>query len=238
MHKLHSSRKKISVIVAAYNQEEFIGRCLRSLLHQTLSHEKYEIIVVNDGSTDRTSYALEQFNDNENPVRVIQNKKNKGLPASLNLGIRASRTGYIVRVDGDDFVNANFLNFLHLYLITNPEADAVACDYLLLDDKERVLARANCAKEPIACGIMFKKNLLVKIGLYDEKFLRHEEKDLKIRFEKKYTIHRLAVPLYRYRRHENNITNNAFEMNRHKKRLIEKHGLFLRASQKKERAHS
>jgi len=221
-------RPKISVIVAAYNQEKFIGRCLRSLLHQTLSHENYEIIVVDDGSSDRTSYALKQFNDHENPVKVIHNKKNRGLPASLNRGIRAARAPVIVRVDADDFVNTNFLNFLYFYLVTNPETDAVACDYLLLDDKEKVLARVNCGLKPIACGVMFKKSHLLKIGLYDKRFLRHEEKDLRIRFEKKYKINRLAIPLYRYRRHKNNITNNVLEMKKHKRFLIQKHKLFAR----------
>lgn len=67
------------MIVAAYNQEKFIGRCLRSLLHQTIPHENYEIIVVNDGSTDRTPYALELFHD---AIRPITNETNLGLPAS------------------------------------------------------------------------------------------------------------------------------------------------------------
>ena len=68
---------KVSVIVAAYNQERFIGRCLRSLLHQTLDHKDYEIIVVNDGSSDLTSYALKLFSDpSETVVNVISNERN------------------------------------------------------------------------------------------------------------------------------------------------------------------
>ena len=67
----------VSIIVSAYNQERFIGRCLRSLLHQTIPHNNYEIIVVNDGSTDKTAYALELFCDPKNSViRVINNEKN------------------------------------------------------------------------------------------------------------------------------------------------------------------
>ena len=58
---MNSKEPLVSVIVAAYNQEKFIGRCLRSLLDQTLPKDSYEIIVVNDGSTDRTSYALDLF---------------------------------------------------------------------------------------------------------------------------------------------------------------------------------
>lgn len=212
---------KVSVIVAVHNQERFIGRCLRSLLHQTLPHEDYEIIVVNDGSSDRTAYALELFYD---AVRTVTNETNLGLPASLNIGIRAARAPYVVRVDSDDFVNANFINFLHFYLETNEHVDAVACDYLLLDDKETVLERVDCMERPIACGIMFRKDRLFDIGLYDENFRCHEERELRIRFEKKHSIRRLELPLYRYRRHENNITNNAAEMERHRQNLLRKHG--------------
>ena len=97
---------KISVIVAVYNQEHYIGRCLRSLLHQTLHHSDYEIIVVNDGSIDRTSYALDLFCDPfESIVKVLTNKANQGLPSSLNKALKVARAPYIVRVDSDDFVN-------------------------------------------------------------------------------------------------------------------------------------
>ena len=101
--------KKISVIVAAYNQEKFIGRCLRSLLNQSINPSEFEIIVVNDGSTDRTSYALELFHGS---ITVIENSVNLGLPAALNVGINHSSSEYLIRVDSDDYVNSNFLNFL------------------------------------------------------------------------------------------------------------------------------
>lgn len=216
---------KVSVIVAAYNQERFIGRCLRSLLHQTLQPHDYEVIVVDDGSTDRTAYALSLFTDRfDAPIKIITNESNLGLPASLNRGIKAARGRYIVRVDSDDFVNANFINFLQFYLESNDYADAVACDYLLVDDAEKVLERVDCIAAPIACGIMFRKTQLFEVGLYDEAFRCHEERDLRIRFEKKYKIHRLELPLYRYRRHENNITNNTDQMNEHFENLVRKHG--------------
>ena len=92
------TKPKISVIVATYNQEKFIGRCLRSLLHQTL-YSEYEIIVINDGSNDNTKFALELFCDpNDSIVRVLTNKSNKGLPYSLNRGIKNAMGKYIIRV--------------------------------------------------------------------------------------------------------------------------------------------
>ena len=129
-----------------------------------------------------------------------------------------------MRVDSDDYVNAEFLSLLNLFLANNHYMDAVACDYLLVDDREEVLARKNCAEDPIACGIMFRTEQLVDIGLYDESFLLHEEKDLRYRFLQQYAIHRLELPLYRYRRHDNNATNDAGAMAYHMTNLIRKHG--------------
>jgi len=211
----------ISVIVAAYNQERYISRCLRSLIAQTIDRDKFEIVVINDGSTDRSSAVLGEFIDE---IALIDNEKNIGLPASLNKAIRRARSPFVVRVDADDYVNSQFLHLLHEFLRENKYMDAVACDYLLVDDQEEVLGRKNCLTDPIACGIMFRTEQLIDIGLYDETFLLHEETDLRLRFTKKYQVHRLELPLYRYRRHENNSTNDIAAMEHHRQRLIQKHG--------------
>jgi len=219
---LNNSEPTVSVIVAAYNQEKYIGRCLRSLLHQSFPFEDYEVIVVNDGSTDRTSYALELFHDS---IETITHSNNRGLPASVNSGIRAAKGKFIVRVDADDYVNANFLNFLHYFLDQNQDIQAVACDYWLVDDAENWLERVNCMVRPIACGIMFRKQSLYEIGLYDEDFLCHEDQDLRIRYEKKYSIERVPLPMYRYRKHDNNLTKNSDAMEFYRQNLERKHGI-------------
>ncbi len=212
----------ISIIIPVFNQEKWIGRCLRSLLNQTFHREKYEIIVINDGSTDKSDYALELFLDE---IILIKNEKNLGLPASLNKGIKISKAKHIVRVDGDDYVNENFLLLLNQFLEQNKYMDAIACDYYTIDDNEEIIDRKNCMKEPIGCGILFQSSHLLDIGLYDEEFQLHEERELRLRYEKKYTIHRLELPLYRYRRHEKNITNNVSSMKIHEKKLKKKHNI-------------
>ena len=199
------SPKKITVIIPVFNREKYISRCLRSLLNQNLEKNFFEIIVINDGSTDKTKFVLDMYKED---ITIINNKKNLGLPKSLNKGIKKSRSTYIVRVDSDDYVNENFLKFLYLFLEENRDIDAVSCDYLLVDDKEIVISREDCFKKPIACGIMFRSKDLENIGLYDEDLILHEEKDLRSRFLKKYKIFQVKLPLYRYRRHNQNITNN------------------------------
>jgi glycosyltransferase involved in cell wall biosynthesis len=211
----------VSVIVAAHNEERFIGRCIRSLLAQRFPRDKFEIVVVNDGSTDRTPMILASFGAD---IRVLTNETNIGLPASINRAIHTIHSKYLVRVDADDYVNESFLDVLYMFLAENPDLDAVACDYLLVDDREDVLGRRNCMDEPIACGIMFRTDQLLDVGLYDETFLLHEDRDLRVRFLEKHTIDRVPLPLYRYRRHADNITNDTAAMEHHYQRLIDKHG--------------
>ena len=215
-----SKAPTISVIIAAYNEEKFIGRTIRSLLNQNISQQSYEIIVINDNSSDKTQYALQLF---EGDVRVINNTKKHGLAYSLNLGIKEARGKYVVRVDADDYVHAEYLKVLSEFLEQNKYMDAVACDYLLVDDEEKVLSRCNCISEPIGCGIMFRIENLIEIGLYDDEFLMHEDKELMLRFEKKYKVHRIELPLYRYRKHEGNMTNNISSMKKYERKLNEKH---------------
>ena len=196
---------KISVIVPVYNREKFIGRCLRSLLSQSIGLNNYEILLIDDGSTDATSKIYESFS---NEIKIIKHKKNLGLPSALNTGIRKAKGRFIVRVDSDDYVNSEFLQILFLFISENPKYDAVACDYYIVGDKEQIIKRVDCSKSPIGCGIIFKTEHLVEIGLYNENFFLHEEKELRTRFEKNYSIERVALPLYRYRKHDSNMTND------------------------------
>lgn len=215
-----SASTSVSVIVAAHNEERYLGRCLRSLLAQRFERSRYDVIVIDDASTDRTSAVLATFGDS---ITVLRNETNQGLPASLNRAITATHSKFIVRVDADDYVNSAFLDVMYMFLADNPQFDAAACDYLLVDDREEVISRRDAIKEPIACGIMFRTEQLIDIGLYDESFLRHEDRDLRLRFLDRYTIHHVPLPMYRYRRHDDNITNDTAEMAHHERRLHDKH---------------
>ena len=155
-------------------------------------------------------------------LEILNNEDNLGLPQSLNIGINHASGSFIIRVDSDDYVNNKFLLYLSDFLIENPEYDAVASDYLLVNDTEAVLKRENCEVNPIACGIMFRLEQLIDIGLYNEEFHFREEEELRKRFEKKYSIHRIPLPLYRYRKHENNMTNNIEKMAIYKNKLDDK----------------
>ena len=189
-------------------------------MDQSMNRVDYEIIVVNDGSKDKTKFAANLFKEE---IKLINNKRNMGLPYSINKGILSAKGRYVVRVDSDDYVNKEFLNIPYNFLSSNEEIDAISCDYFLVDDKEKVIKRENSNRKPIGCGIMFRLEQLLELGLYDNKLLVHEDKDLRYRFLKKFKIYRIPLPLYRYRKHEKNITNNLFKMKKHFRQFKKKH---------------
>ena len=213
---------EVSVVVTVKNSMAYIGRCLRSLINQNFDREKYEIILVNDKSTDKTKEAITPY---LGELIYIENKKSLGLPGSLNVGIQQAKGQYIVRVDADDWVHKEYINILYNLLHLNNELDAVACDYYLMNNKQKIISKENWLNKPIGCGIMFRSHHLIEIGLYDNKLMSSGDEDLLIRYKKKYDIFRVPIPLYRYRRHNTNMTNNKKLLKKYEKKLLRKHSL-------------
>ncbi len=208
----------VTVLVPVFNGEQFIERCIRSLSSQS-TRISYEILVVNDGSTDGTAHALAQFGSS---IRVLTSEGNIGLPRALNMGLANCFSDYLVRVDADDYVNEFFIEFLVQFLQSNPKYDAVACDYLLVDDQETVISRESAREKPIGCGILFKTSEVKRLGGYNPTFIRQEEREFRERFERTNSIGHLPLHLYRYRRHDSNITNDENLMDHFDKLLRER----------------
>jgi glycosyltransferase involved in cell wall biosynthesis len=207
-----------TVIMAAHNEEKYIERALRSCINQSVEPGYSEIIVVDDGSTDATARIAAGFEG----VTVLANEMQLGLPASLNRGIRAAHSRFVVRVDADDYIHHDFIRVLSLFLELNGHMEAAACDYYTVDGREDHLEHVNCLERPIGCGIMFRKDRLIELGLYDESFLMAEDLDLRLRFEKRWPMHRVELPLYRYRLHGENMTTDRDRYDEHLNRAVEK----------------
>jgi len=211
---------KISIIIPTYNSERFIQRSIRSAIDQNFDKNHYEIIVIDDASADNTLKVIQPFRDY---VRIIKHKKNMGLAAARNTGIKSAKGRYIVNLDADDYIHQDLLYIESIFLNLNNDFDAVCCDYYIVDEHEEHLERKCAMKNPIACAIMFRMEQLVDVGLYDEQFMVREEEDLKLRFIKKYQIHHIPLPLYRYRKHDNNLTKDKDLMKKYKKKIQKRH---------------
>ncbi len=103
---LKTNRIKVSVIVPCYNVEKYIGRCLDSLIDQTLS--EIEIICIDDKSTDETSEIIKKYMKTDNRIHLIEQPVNTGAAVARNAGIAAARGMYIGFVDADDYLDTNF----------------------------------------------------------------------------------------------------------------------------------
>jgi glycosyltransferase involved in cell wall biosynthesis len=198
---------KASIIVTNHDYGRFLERCLRScLLQDLIAREDYEVIVVDDASTDGSVEIARKFASDG--VRVIARTENGGVAAAANDGIRAAKGQYFVRVDADDFVTSRFLHFLVSYLDANHDALGVACDYVLVDGYEQHMERIDASEHPVSCGILYQKDLLVAHGIYDPDFRHREEEELRARLGDFYTVHHLRMPRYPYRKHGENKTTD------------------------------
>lgn len=214
---------KVSIIVTSYNYGYYLDRCLRSCLSQNFPSNQYEVLAVDDASTDNSVEVLKRHADREN-FRFIVNESNQGVGEAANKAIRNCRGRYFVRVDADDYISENLIFLLSYYLDTNPDAFCVSCDYHHVDDLGSVLERKFAQTDPISCGIMYRTDLIMRFGLYNEQFRHREEEELRARLGEIYKIHHLRYPLYRYRLHNSNKTRNLEEMGRFKGLLGELYG--------------
>ena len=192
----------ISVVVCAWNEELYIQTCIRSLLNQK-TDVLYEILLINDGSSDSTLPIMQNFQNSE-IIRITSNESNMGIGFTSNVGIRLAHGRYVVRVDADDYVSEYFLQTLFLAMHDSDKHRAVTCDYHLVSSTGEILGRRNFSEAPIACGIMFEKEALIEIGLYKNDLRVFEEIELLERFLENHLILNLPISLYRYRMHENN----------------------------------
>jgi len=218
---------EITVAVCVYKQKEWLHRCLRSLNSQTLEKSRYEVVVVNDDPDETLDDVTDIFKEHMN-IRVINNEKNLGLPTSLNKILKTSMAKYFVRVDCDDYVSSHFLSTLSnfLYYNSGPRVmntdcnyQAVACDYFKVNETAELLSRHSAEEEFLANGIMYTYESLANLGFYNEDFKMREGHELDKRFKEKYKIYYLRMPLYRYRMHPQNRTNNKSETDKYDNKL-------------------
>lgn len=94
---------KLSIIVPMYNVEQYIEKCLKSLLNQDLSRDDYEILIINDGSKDRSKHIVNEYMKNNKNIRMI-NQKNGGQSKARNTGIDNAKGEYLFFVDSDDYI--------------------------------------------------------------------------------------------------------------------------------------
>ncbi|MET4080993.1 glycosyltransferase involved in cell wall biosynthesis [Pedobacter sp. UYP30] len=207
------SKPVITVLMAVLNGEKYIGKAIESVLSQSFTD--FELLIINDGSTDRTVEVVEKFVDPR--IRLIDNVKNKGLFFTRNYGVKEAKGKYIAILDSDDVATCNRLEIQVAFMISNPnialcgsQASFInengvktgVSDYIVGNDLAHHLVIHNIF---INSTLMIKKSAIEEVGGYHDRSPA-EDYDLSFRISLKYKVANLNDVFVHYREHGNNIS--------------------------------
>ncbi len=232
----------VTVVVPNYNYSHFIEECLDSVLSSTLQKLKYEIIVVDDKSTDNSLTVISRYRKKHKNIKLIKNTRNLGLSKTRNIAINKSRGKYIFMLDSDNYIAKDCLE-KHLDIFKhNPEVSICYAPVQRFDDKtgdplgtisDNPFNASQLEKgNYIDVMAMVRRELFDDIGLFDEKMIYGwEDYELWLRASNNSNIffHLDCEPLSYYRCHNNNMTTSTVldNLTTIKRYINKKHNLKL-----------
>jgi glycosyltransferase involved in cell wall biosynthesis len=206
---------KVSVVMGVYNGEEFLRTAIESILDQTF--EDFELLIVNDGSTDQTEQILNGLSDPR--IRILDDGQNKGLTRRLIEGCNEARGKYIARMDADDISFPERFQKQIDFLEKNPDYAVVGtrCHFLDSKGKARRFGSHYCTDEEIKWDMclrspfvhgstMLVREYLLACGGYREEFRYAQDYDLWLRIAETHKVANLPDILYGFRYHRLSIT--------------------------------
>lgn len=208
----------VSIVMPAYNCAGFISESIDSVLAQT--YKNWELIVVNDCSTDNTRSIVESFVENDKRIRLINNITNSGVAATRNNAIKAAKGQYVAFLDSDDIWFENKLE-MQVSKLSNSPMNAVAChtSYLRIDEKGKILSKSSVRKD-VNFRQLLKSNSIgnltgvvdrLKADLPLQKEIKHEDYVMWLSIlskESSYYSIGLNEVLAKYRVHNSSVSAN------------------------------
>lgn len=205
---------KVTVYLVNHNYGRYVERSIESVLCQT--YIDYELIIIDDGSTDNSREILKKYQNIGNIKVIFQ--ENKGLNATNNIAIRAAKGEYIMRLDADDYLDENALLVLVKELDNRVNCGLVFSDYYYIDELDNVIGQERrlnfgdnvSLKDMPAHGActMFRLACLKDMGGYSEEFRCQDGFEIWLKTIERYDVHNVSLPLFYYRRHGKNLTGN------------------------------
>lgn len=227
---------KVSIVLPTYNGEKYIVESIQSVIDQTMPD--WELIIVDDCSTDKTPDIIEQYVLQDSRISCIRNKVNQKLPKSLNIGFDNVSGKYLTWTSDDNYYARDALAIMVDELENNRQVDMVYTGMTYVDDNNSFLQKVSAmdiAKLPFVNAIgacfMYRKEVMQQIGNYDEHLFLVEDYDYWLRiYEKNKVVRAINKELYFYRCHSDSLTgtksrqikNQVFKLRiKHRDRLFE-----------------
>jgi glycosyltransferase involved in cell wall biosynthesis len=209
---------KVSILLPVYNGAKFLREAIESILSQTFTD--FELIIMDDGSTDGTSAILDHYQRLDDRIRVYRHE-HQGLIASLNRGCHIAQGKYLARMDADDVSLPERLARQVEYLETHPEAGVLGCGVQVIDGggkkirifqfpvEHGVLRFRLCFYNALTFAhpsVVMRRELLERVGRYNPDMLHSEDYELWSRLCGLTRLSNLRDVLFYLRKHESNVT--------------------------------
>lgn len=217
---------KISVVLAVKNGAKWCVRCLGGLQSQTF--EDFEVVLVNDGSTDDTQNILNSFVARDSRFRIHRLNTSVGLASALNIGVGLTRAEIIARQDIDDISLPNRLEQQYKHLEKSPEIGLLGCGYADVSSDLRIIRENRleysvdqCRQELIRrnylchSGVIFRKGIFNSIGGYDPSFPYAQDYRLYFQFARNSAIAVIPEVLVYQTRHDSAVSFRKIRMQRY-----------------------
>lgn len=231
--------KKVSIILPAYNGEKYISKSIESVINQT--YENWELIIVNDGSTDSTPYICKKYAEEDSRIRIITNETNLKLPNTLNIGFEEATGEYYSWTSCDNIYKPQAIEVLSSTLDQNPDVDMVYSNFTNIDaegnEKKDIVLREPeylIAGNVFGFCFMYTAEIAKKIGKYDANLFLAEDYDFWMRVYCCGKMMHIPDNLYWTRRHSESLTQTRkSSVNRQTYKALEKNFLPLYVDAKK-----
>lgn len=208
---------RVSIVLPVYNGEHYLRESLDSIVQQSFTD--WELIIVNDCSTDSTSEIVKEYLEKDTRIKVINNIKNEKLPKSLNIGFKNAKGKYLTWTSDDNRYRENALQKMYDILSRDSSVGLVYACMMNIDKYGNELGTKKMVEEEellfgniIGACFMYKREVMESIGEYNTELFGAEDYDYWLRIAEKYQVVSIDDVLYDYRRHEESLSSTKKEL--------------------------